>query len=469
AASGDSAGPGLQWRWLRPSAVGALNTTFAYNVLPGPAWDGRGLTVAMDGGIVATWGRFRAQIDPTFFASENASFDLAPNGLTGTGTFRDARFPKEIDFPQRFGAGTYSRLDPGNTTLSLDLSPVLVGLSSAAQSWGPAREFPLVLSANSGGFRNAFLATKAPLDLWLVRLHGRLIGGTLEPSGEATPVPNPLRWATGVALTLMPRGMDGLEIGGSRFVSAFSESGIPSLANVRRLFSRGLRATLNTSTDDNISTENQLASVWFRWAVPRTATEFYGEYYREDYSLDLRWFLQYPDDLATYVLGLQHVCDLGDGRLRALRFEIVNGELSSSNKRQRASDPYTGRTMLDDPYPPYLHYKVLYGHTNHGLLLGSPEAYGGAAVRAGWDDYDSRGRTSFTFERQLRFDWLPGTPSGVTPHPDVIVSLRAERFRFVGDREFGVTVMPMLDLNRDLHAGQDRFNLAAAFSMRGFR
>ncbi|HVZ48622.1 MAG TPA: hypothetical protein VG916_07555, partial [Gemmatimonadaceae bacterium] len=43
AASGDSAGPGLQWRWLRPSAVGALNTTFAYNVLPGPAWDGRGL------------------------------------------------------------------------------------------------------------------------------------------------------------------------------------------------------------------------------------------------------------------------------------------------------------------------------------------------------------------------------------------------------------------------------------------
>lgn len=465
----DLADSGPRLRWLRPVATAALNTSFAYNVIPGPAWTGRGFTGQATGGFVAEWGRLRAQVEPTAFVAQNAAFDLAPNGLGGSDAFRDARFPKAIDLPQRFGTATYARFDPGNTTLSLDLSPALVGVSSASESWGPAREFPLVLSANSGGFPHGFVATARPLDLWLFRLHGRMIGGTLQHSAFTTPVPDPLRWISGIALTIMPRGVEGLELGGSRMVSAYSRSGIPSIANLRRLFARGLHATLPTG-GDNIAAENQMASVWFRWAVPATRTEFYGEYYRDDYSLDMRWFLQYPDDYATYTVGVQHVAVRGAGRLRAYRFELLNGEVSSSNKRQHPADPTTGRTRLAGPLPPYIHTAgVRDGHTNHGLLLGSPEAYGGAAVRVGVDDYDSRGRTSLTFERQLRFDWLPGIPADAMARPDVILSIRAERFRFAGAREIGITVMPMLDVNRDIRPGNDRFNLAAAFSVRGLR
>ncbi len=463
----DSASPALEWRWLRPVGRAALNTTFPYQVIDGPAWTGRGLTAQVSGGVQATWGRVRAQLEPTIFASQNAAFELAPNRLSGDGTLRDARFPGSIDAPQRFGTAIYSRIDPGNSSVTLDLSPMLVGISTAAQSWGPAREFPLVLSAGSGGFAHAFVATKTPLNVWFARLHMRVLAGSLGSSRFAQPQPEPVRWASAMALVFLPRGVDGLEIGASRFISGFSPTGVPTFDNVKRLWSRALRASVPGG--DNREDENQVGSAWFRWSLPRAHTEFYGEYFREDYALDLRWFLQYPDDLATYVLGLQHVRTRDNGALRAYRLEVVNGEISSSNKRQRAEDANTGRTRLGGPNPPYLHGSVAHGHTNHGLLLGSAAAYGGAALRVGVDDYDSRGRQSFTFERQLRFDWLPGTPAAVTPRPDVLYSLRAERFRFVGDREIGVTLVPMINLNRNLQPGQDKLNLSAAFSVRGVR
>ena len=74
------------------------------------------------------------QFAPVFFVAQNQAFALAPNGETGNAQFGDARFPTIIDAPQRFGARPYARLDPGNSTISLDLSRVLVGVSTAAQS-----------------------------------------------------------------------------------------------------------------------------------------------------------------------------------------------------------------------------------------------------------------------------------------------------------------------------------------------
>ena len=453
---------------LRPAARLAYNSAFPFEIVTGPTWAGRGLTADFEAGFVVQLSRLRLQLAPKAFMAQNQAFALAANGQTGESVYRDARFPGVIDAPQRFGAQAYSRIDAGNSTISLDLSRVSIGISTAAQSWGPGRDYPLILSANAGGFPHAFIATTRPVDLGIVRIGARLIAGRLSQSQYA-PVPAGAtkRWASGLVVAVMPKGLEGLELGVARFLEGLSASGIPEWRNVARMFGTAVYAPPGPV---NLAEENQVASGFFRWAVPRSGLELYGEIYREDFAIDTRRFAQNPDDLATYMLGFQYATASGPARVRVVRLEIVNGELSSANRVGRGAR-IGNAGLLTAPNPPYLHGTVLQGHTNQGLILGSPEAYGGAAWRIGVDEYDARGRTSVGLERRMRLDWLPATVTDTLApvHPDVIYGLRAERVRFVGTREYAVTLMPMIDLNRDIRRGNDLFNLSVAVSIRGLR
>jgi hypothetical protein len=449
-------------RLLRPSAKLVYNSAFPFGDNRGPAWDGRGLTAEVQAGVSARWWRFRAQIAPVAFVAQNLAFPLAPNGLTDSGRFADARFPRKIDAPQRFGERAYRRIDAGQSTVSLDLPGASVGVSTAAQSWGPAQDYPLVLSPTSGGFLHAFVATRTPVNLWLFRLHARLIAGRLSQSEFSPVTSDPTdRWATALAVVAMPRGITGLELGVARFIQGPSASGVPTVRDLHRLVSGGLSHT----GELNAESENQFASVFFRWAVPAAGVELYGELSREDFSLDFRRFLQYPDDLSAYVLGLQRVLSSSTSRVRVFRAEVVNAEASPSNRGERGGSEH----RLTDPLPPYLHSTVLQGHTNRGLFLGSPEAYGGAAWRVGVDQYTVRGRWSVGLERTLRLDWLPGSTASIGDvHPDVLYGVRIEAVRFAGARDYTLSVVPAIDLNRNLVRGHDVSNVNAAFTIRGW-
>ena len=453
----------VSWNAVRPRARLVFNSSFAAPTNDGPTWAGRGMTGELQWGARAKAGPLHVEIAPLLFLSQNQSFALAPNGFAGDSAFRDARFPTLIDAPQRFGSTAYGRLDAGNSSAYVALPGSVVGVSSAAESWGPAREYPLVLSGTSGGFPHAFFGTDAPINLWIFQLHMRVLLGTLGQS-DFSPIDTGAkkRWATAAVVSITPRGIPGLEIGGVRFVEAALPGRFPSLSRVKRLVSG-----TNVNVYANVEAENQLASAFFRWAFAPIGVELYGEYMKDDYTLSLRRFLQYPDDLRSYVLGLQHVSKIGDARARAFHVELVNAELSASNRGERGD--LATRALLT-PLPPYLHLEVKQGHTNNGLFLGSPDAYGGAAWRAGVDEFSERGRTSFTLERNLRLDWLPGTvlvPDAT--HPDVMYSVGAERMRFAGARDYTFALTAMFDMNRNLQAGHNVLNVRAQATVRGWR
>jgi hypothetical protein len=456
-------GRALTFQMLRPRARLVYNSTFAAPMNDGPAWTGRGLTGEFQAGFAAQFSRLHVEVAPLVFLTQNSSFALAPNGETGSGVYHDARFPAGIDAPQRFGANAYGRIDAGNSFAYLDLSRVAIGVSNAAESWGPAREFPLILSGESGGFAHAFAGTEKPINLWLFQLRARVILGVL-PQSDFSPIDSGPRnrWASAAVVSMSPRGIPGLEIGATRFIEAALHGNLPTFANVKRLYSGA-----NVDTYANDVAENQLASVFFRWAFAPAGVELYGEYAKDDYALDVRRFLQYPDDLRAYLLGLQHVTRTDALTMRAFHVELLNGELSSSNRGERGSP--VDRSLYQ-PLPLYLHSVVRQGHTNRGLFLGSAEAYGGAAFRTGIDQFTSKGRTSFTLERQLQLDWLPGTivVPGAT-HPDVLWSVGAERMRFAGKRDYTVSLTAMFDMNRNLVAGHNVVNLRAAATIRGLR
>lgn len=460
--STDTAGRHFKWQWLRPGGRAFLNTGFPVTTDDGPTWAGRGLTAEVRGGIRASYGPLHVQLAPVAFFAQNASFELANNTRTGERVYADARFPDVIDAPQRFGSKTYSRFDAGYSTIAIETNPFTVGVSTAPQSWGPAREFPLVLSNHSGGFPHFFVGTGTPRNLGIFSLHTRLLTGTLSQSAfSPIDTGNLHRWVSAGVVTILPRGINGLEFGLIRFVQGIATRNVPTMAQARRVVQGAA-----IGNGDNIESENQVASVFFRWAFPGAGFELYGEYAREDYSLDGRRFLQYPDDLRSYLLGFQRVLKSESKQMRVLRFELLNAELSASNRGERG-DPETKE--ITQPFPPYLHNVTRQGHTNNGLFLGSAEAYGGAAWRAGFDQFDERGRQSFTLDRSLRLDWLPSIDPNISyVRPDVLWSVGSETVRFHAKREFGLSVKATYELNRNLVQKQNGFNLRTVFSARGW-
>src|SRR5688572_4050486 len=171
-----------------PASVSAVvNSSFPYGYNDGPVWAGRGLTTILGAGIAAKAGPLSAVLAPTVFRAENARFSLMQNGLPGEYRFGDAFQSGFIDQPQRFGDGPYTRVDPGNSWIRLDAGPAAVGFSTANQYWGPARDHPVLLGNNAGGFPHVFVGTSRPLRAWIVDAHMRLLWGKLSAS-EYTPM-----------------------------------------------------------------------------------------------------------------------------------------------------------------------------------------------------------------------------------------------------------------------------------------
>lgn len=443
-----------RFRWLRPSVGAALNSSFPFQDAVGPTWMGRGVTGEVQAGVAAQFGRLRLQIAPVAFLSQNASFALAPNGLTGDAQYADARYPGSIDHPQRFGDKAYGRVDLGTSTLALDLPGVALGLSNAPQRWGPARDYPLVLGPGAGGFPHAYLGTSAPVDLRLFTLHTRLIAGSLSQTAYSPASPDRGdRFASALVVSVTPRGAPGLEIGATRFFETNARASADALL---RVFSGIIPQ--HRSTTLNVPDENQIVSAFFRWALPSGGFEVYGEWYREDYPGDLRRFIEKPDDLSDFTLGLQRVMRRSATSMRVFHAEFTNGELSPQERGQRG---------FIAPESPYIHSEVVQGHTQRGLVLGSETTFGGAGWRIGLDDYTDRGRRTIAIERALHGDYLYGQPP-IDIHPDVLYGVRFELMRFAGARDYGITLVPAYNINRNVQRGNDQFNLHASVTVRGW-
>ena len=418
----------------------------------GPVWTGRGLTAALRGGAMATWRQVFVQLEPLVWLGENRAFALSPNGFGDSRRFNDPRFPLQVDLPQAMGAQRIARLNPGNSTVAIRASRLLVGVTTAARAWGMPGSYPLLLGTSAGGFPHAFMETDGGLRTPLGAIHSQILLGRVgqsrwsPASGDSSG-----RSAAAVALSIRPRGLPGVEVGAARFLHAHATSPWPRPALLSRLFSTGYTGSgTDGLAEANRAAENNLASVYFRWTPPAGRISIGGEYLWEDYANDFRDLLLYPDDLRTFNLHASIVLQASASRLAVVDVELVNGELPSSNERRAR----TGGDTPGVPFPPYLHSFLRQGHTHLGLPLGSRAAYGGAASRATVRRYAPQGVRSLSFERQMLQDWRRGTrgdslTSRHIRHSVAVTTTTAGRV----DRSFSLAVM--YDLNVNLDAGND--------------
>lgn len=456
-------GSGFRAALLRPRVSMRYNSAFPVGQNDGAIWAGRGVTAAVSAGAALQWGPLSLVVQPTAFWTENRAFDIRANGLTGVESFADPDYPRDVDRPQRFGDASFTRVDAGQSTLRLDYAGVTVGASTANAWWGPAQEFPFLLGTNAPGFLHVFVGTSRPLDLWIARVHGRLIYGRLEQSDYFVPTPavaRRRRFATGVVGVLTPRGMDYLELGATRFFHApWPDDGLPA-RYLTRPFQGLLKESLpemdGSVPDDSrsIDGENQLAGVFARLVLPGTGFEAYGEFGREDHSWDLRHLILSPDENSTLMLGFRQSLLRAGGR----RIVTVRGELMSYGHGQ--ADRVKGGGAI------YLHGQGSnQGHTHRGQLLGANVAVGsGSAHILGLDVVDPAGRTTVEWRRAIRAQTLGLLPDGgARPRAlDVMHTLGAERLLY----RAGMDVSAGLDFsyNFDRDFVRDRASVGVRLS-----
>jgi hypothetical protein len=443
-------GTNVRWRWLPANAIASVNTGFPFGFNDGPVWAGRGLTVQGSAGIGFRIGDLSLSIAPIAFIAQNAAFRFTPAD-TGRFRFVNLAAPAIIDFPERFGDGSYGRIDPGESELRLDVHGLAAGLSTAAQSFGPAAEHPIILGNNAGGFPHAFIGTSRPAQIGFFILHGRIEWGELVGSAYAPDSSVGRRFASAAIVTLSFSGARGLELGATRFFhTPWPDRGLAD-APFLKVFEGLLKE--NLATPDNpigdAPEDNQLASVFFRWASPK-GIEVYGEYGREDHNWNSRDFWLEIDHDAAYLIGLQRAWRSGQSTSTVFRAEHLNTRLSHLALAARQT-------------PWYVHGVVREGHTLRGQPLGSIGGFGGGATTVALDRYTPRGRLTFRWDRIMRAE--AQTDGIANPwRADVLHALGVEMVRPGHGGWWTLGATTVWELNRDFAADAFNLNLTAGFS-----
>ena len=458
---------------IKPQASVRFNSGFAYGSNDGPIWAGRGLTSAVQAGFFANWKWISLTVAPIAFRAENSDFDIVSTGRTGAGAFANPDFGG-VDVPQRFGNSSYSQIDPGETTLRVDVPYVTAGISTANQGWGPGQQFPILLGNNAAGFPHIFLGSSEPIDLWIMKLHGRVFWGELfqsdysnvtGPSEYVSPAePGTKRFATGLIVVIKPRGLTGLELGGSRFFhSIWPTSGIPRSYFTKvfqGLLKKNLKADpiedprLPTGSLSQGISDNQLVSIFARWVLPHSGFEIHTEYGRDDHSYDFRDLQQEPDHSRSYSIGARKVFNSSADRLTAARVEILNFQLPQLSR-------YRGEGEM------YVHGLIRQGHTNKGQLLGADAGVGvGAGSVVAVDRFTKAGRWTATWTRIVRRENGDYTLVGIRNPRSIDVShaLGFERSAVMSDFEITTGLTLVREFNRDFKS--DATNVNAIVSAR---
>ena len=457
--------------FVRPTVGFIANTGYPFGSNDGAIWAGKGMTAWAQAGVTFRAGPFSGTFAPIAFRAANTDFELMDNGQIGDLKFADGQFPTEIDKPQRFGTGPYSRFDLGESTLRVDAAGIGAGISTASQWWGPTIEFPYILGNNAGGFPHVFLGTSKPASIGFGTVHGRLVYGQLLQS-KYSPVsgrdyfesylrPGRVRFMAGAVGTMTIKGLRGLEFGGGRFFHAATDSNGFQLSDfklpLQNLLKSRIRAEGDTVFgDDRSLLQNQLASIFFRWAPPTSGMEIYGEYGREDFSSDIRDFMLQPDHSATISLGFRKAWLKGT-RVNAVRAEIFNYSATASGRTR-------GEGLI------YLHQPLQQGHTYRGQMLGANVGAGsGSAQHLAVERFTTGGKLKGFFTRatqgeiSLRLPPYEDGPRLENP-VDVQYSFGAELTRFVGP--FDVSGRAVLTSEKNRHFLEDKGNLNLALTIR---
>jgi hypothetical protein len=385
-----SRGNGIRLFAPRVHVISNSNIPFSMN--DGPMWAGRGVSSAAMLGLELRLSALRLVVLPEFIAEENRYWpirdtvrffppDTPPERSGGGYVFPWYAGPYSVDLPLRFGNEGSTRLDPGQSSLTVGAGPVEVGMASENQWWGPGIRNALVLSNNAPGFPHLFIRSARPWESRLGAVELRwLVGGLRESEFFDTTSTNDLRSLSAFAVTFTPRRWSNLTVGMSRSMMGTASGWGDVWVRWFEAFHPTRGVWSNVPNDSTLASggREQISTLFARWVAPSSGFEAYAEWGRTELPRGVRDFLEHPNHTQGYTLGLQWKRgSLSDGAFR-LQSEITMIEQSATFRNRPIGSWYTSR-------------RVIQGYTNKGQSLGaaigpgaSSQWIAGDYLKPGW-------------------------------------------------------------------------------------
>jgi hypothetical protein len=374
----------LRWELVGPYRTVVYNTALPFTLNDGALWAGRGVNALVRGGLRAQWGRVHLVLAPELVASANRDYPTVTRFLRGADTlivpphqYADTNdFPpipgrspvaspfhafQSIDLPIRMGEEPITRLYPGQSAIWVDVDRFSIGAGTENGWWGPALHNPLLLSNTAPGFPHVFVRTARP---WLTpagAVEGRWIVGSLAESDHFDfDSRNDWRSISMLALTWQPVWHPALTVGVARAVFAAARDEWSALRDFYQVFSDvGMPNDFDARSPSVVRGRDQLASVFFRWVLPRDGAEVYGEWGRYEQPRNLLELLEEPNHSQGYTLGLQWI---GDPMWRSARMRVQT-EFTFLQQDASFRHRYTGSW--------YTSRAAVQGYTSEGQMLGA--------------------------------------------------------------------------------------------------
>lgn len=348
-----------------------INSHHPYGWNDGAMISAKGYQASLSAGVFAKIGRLRIQLRPEIVYAANPYF-LQTYEAKNEPSFKTviANYYNNIDAPERFGNGSYSRADLGQSSIKLDLDPVSIGISNESLWWGPGVRNSLLMSNNAPGFLHATINTVRPITTPIGSFESQIVGGKLEGSG-ILPLSglkhakfNDWRYLSGIIFVYQPKWVPGLHLGFDRTFTAYRSNMGSSFGDYFPFFSSLEKSSFqNDETFENLEDSHkrdQIFSLFAKWLMPESNSEIYFQYGKGDHNWDLRDAFVEVEHSRAYIVGFRKLMPF---KSRPDEFVQLGIELTQLEP--------SGTRAVRNPGTWYSNSTIKHGYTNKGQFLGA--------------------------------------------------------------------------------------------------
>lgn len=354
-----------------------ITTAYPYGWNDGPMIPAVGYQTTVSAGIYAQYKWFSIQLRPEFVWAKNADY-VGYSGQTEPAWSRWYDFANNIDMPERFGEGPYTKMLPGQSSIRFNYGVGSFGISTENIWWGPGRRNSLLMTNTAPGFFHLTLNTRRPIRTNIGSFEGQLIAGRLEGSGFPPttlgnpehydkyydPKPDDWRYLSGIVLSYQPKWLPGLFIGLTRSHMTYNEDLAGGLNSYLPLLGPGSQNAYKDpermqGREDRMN-RDVYASIFARWLMNKGNAEIYFEYGRTDPPWDSRDLRVELDHSRGYVVGFRKLIPLNHVEEKMIQVGIEATQLEGA----RTSDIRNSPSW-------YSHHIVRHGYTHRGQVLGA--------------------------------------------------------------------------------------------------
>jgi len=392
------------------------NTHHPYGWNDGAMIPAKGFQSLISAGFYAKIGPLHIQFKPEFVFAENRDF-VEPSEPSPFKPVVLAGMYNYIDLPEKFGNGTYSKVNWGQSSIRLNAGPMSFGLSNENLWWGPGVRNSLLMSNNASGFKHLTLNTIKPVNTPIGSFETQLIAGRLEKSGypgsqyvTSRAKPDDWRYLSGFTFTFNPKWVPGLYLGVDRSFIVYHKDLGSGFFDYFPVFSALEKVAYEDPNNPNIDLEDvknrdQYFSLFARWVMPESHSEVYIQYGKTDHNKNLRDIALEPESSRAYIVGFRKLVPLA----RNNEYIQVGLEVTQLEKGATKSIRTNGIW--------YTHSQVWDGYTNNGQVLGSGIGPGSNLQTLDVSWVKGLKKIGIQFERLVNNnDWMYRTAPSIRRH-----------------------------------------------------